>query len=46
MGLPSYNKYFGLYVFLFVKTKEYYYFVSYHFVNHITVKTYNYGTLV
>ena len=45
MGLPSYNKYVGLCVFLLVKTKEYYYFVSYHFVIHITVKTYNYGTL-
>ena len=45
MGLPSYNNYVGLCVFLFVKTKEYYYFVSYHFVIHITVKTYNHGTL-
>ena len=45
MGLPSYNNYVGLCVFLFVKTKEYYYFVSYHFVIQITVKTYNYGTL-
>ena len=39
MGLPSYNNYVGLCVFLFVKTKEYYYFVSYHFVIHITAKT-------
>ena len=39
MGLPSYNNYVGLCVFLFVKTKECYYFVSYYFVIHITVKT-------
>ena len=45
IGLPSYNNYVGLCMFLFVKTKEYYHFVSYHFVIHITVKTYNYGTL-
>ena len=38
MGLPSYNKYVGLCVFLFVKTKEYDYFVSYYFVIHITAK--------
>ena len=38
MGLPSYNNYVGLCVFLFVKTKEYYYFVSYYFVIHITAK--------
>ena len=39
MGIPSYNNYVGLCVFLFVKTKEYYYFVSYHFVIHITANT-------
>ena len=44
MGLPSYNNDVGLCVFLFVKTKEYSHFVSYHFVIHITVKTYHYGT--
>ena len=44
IGLPSYNNDIGLCVFLFVKTKEYSHFVSYHFVIHITVKTYNYGT--
>ena len=38
MGLPSYNNYVGLCVFLFVKTEEYYYFVSYYFVIHITAK--------
>ena len=38
MGLPSYNNYVGLCVFLFVKIKEYYYFVSYYFVIHITAK--------
>ena len=32
MGLPSYNNYVELCVFFFVKTKEYYYFVSYHFM--------------
>ena len=46
MGLPSYNSYVGLCVFLFVRTKvEYYYIVSYHFVIHITIRTNNYGTL-
>ena len=39
MGLPSYNNDVGLCVFLFVKTKEYSHFVSYHFVIHITAKT-------
>ena len=38
MVLPSYNNCVGLCVFLFVKTKEYYYFVSYYFVIHITAK--------
>ena len=38
MGVPSYNNYVGLCVFLFVKTKEYYYFVSYYFVIHIIAK--------
>ena len=38
MGLPSYNNYVGLCVFLFVKTKEDYNFVSYYFVIHITAE--------
>ena len=43
MGLPSYNRYVGLCVFLFVRTKvEYYYIVSYHFVILITIRTNNY----
>ena len=38
MGLPSYNNYVGLCVFLFVKTKWDYNFVSYYFAMHITAK--------
>ena len=38
MGLPSYNNYARLCVFLFAKTKEDYNFVSYHFVIHITAE--------
>ena len=46
MDLPSYNRYVGLCVFLFVRTKvEYYYIVSYHFVILITMRTNKYGTL-
>ena len=46
MGLPSYNRYVGLCVFLFAKTKvEYYYIVFYHFVILITIRTNNCGTL-
>ena len=38
MGLPSYNNYVGLCVFLFVKTRKDYNLVSYYFVIHITAK--------
>ena len=45
MGLPSYNNYIGLCVFLFVKTQMYNILLPYHFVIQITVKTYNHGTI-
>ena len=38
MGLPSYNNYVGLCVFLFIKITWDYNFVSYYFVIHITAK--------